>query len=100
MVLFLPKRAKVITSFFKGDNISEFSSEKQHLWVELLKKSYEEEQKIDRSSPLGFVVIGPEHLKFKLETQIATKKKERKRTVYHRTHSGSGQKEKGNFAVL
>ena len=78
MVLFLPKRAKFITSIFKGDHISELSSEKQHLWVELLKISCKEELKIDRGLPLGFVVIGPEHLKFNHETQTTTKRKRKK----------------------
>ena len=74
MVLFVPKRAKFITSIFKGDHISEFSVEKQNLWVEILNKSFEEELKFDKGSPLGFVVIGPEHLKFNHETQTTTKK--------------------------
>ena len=96
MVLFVPKRAKFITSTFKGDHISEFSGEKQHLWVELLKISCKEELKIDRGLPLGFVVIGPEHLKFNHETQTTTKKIERKRTPYHRPNFGSNQKKKKN----
>ena len=45
----------------KEDNNSEFRSEKERLWVEILNKSQEEELKIDRGSPLGFVVIGPQH---------------------------------------
>ena len=52
-----------------------FSVEKQHLWVEILNKSFEEQLKFDRSSPLGFVVIGPEYLKVNHETQTTTKKK-------------------------
>ena len=80
LVLFLPKRAKFITSIFKGDHISEFSVEKQHLWVEILSKSFEEELKFHRGSPLGFVVIGPEYLKFNHETQTTTKKKNKKKT--------------------
>ena len=66
----------------------------------IIKEIIRRRTKIDRSPPLGFVIIGPEHLKFKLETQITTKKKEKKRTLYHRTHSRSSQKEKRNFAVL
>ena len=75
--MLLPKRAKFITSIFKGDNISEFSGEKQRLWVEILNKWYQEELKIERGSPLGFVVIGPEHLKFNHETQTTTKTEKR-----------------------
>ena len=78
MVLFLPKRAKFITSIFKGDHISEFSVEKQHLWVEILNKSFEGEHKFDRGSPLGFVVIGPEYLKVNHETQTTRKKKKKR----------------------
>ena len=94
MVLFLPIRPKFITSIFKGHDIIESSSEKKRLWVEILNKSFEEELKIDRGSPPGFVAIGPEHLKFNHETQITTTKKERKRTPCHRIHSGSSEKQK------
>ena len=81
MVFLLQKRAKFIRSIFKGDDISEFSGEKQRLRVEISKQSYEEQLKNDRGSPPGFVVIGPEHLKFKHETQTTTKtKKKRKKT--------------------
>ena len=71
------------------------------MWVEILNKSYEKELTTDRGSPLGFVVIGPEHLKFKHETQTTTKKKKerkkkkkKKRPPYHRKDSGSSQKQK------
>ena len=77
MVLFLTKRAKFNTSLFKGDHISEFRVEKQHLWVEILNKSFEEELKFDKGSPLGYVVIGPEYLKFNHETQTTIKKKKK-----------------------
>ena len=46
--------------------------------VEISNQSHEEQLKNDRGSPLGFVVIGPEHLKFKHETQTTTKKKKKK----------------------
>ena len=94
MDLFLPKTAKFITSIFKAENISEFRGEKQHLWVEISKKSYKEELKIRRGLPLGFSFIRSEHVKFKHETETTKKKEKRKRTLYHRTYFGSSQKQR------
>ena len=43
LVLFLPKNSKgFITSIFGGDEINEFCSEKQRLWIEILNKSFRE----------------------------------------------------------
>ena len=53
---------------FREDEINEFSSEQQRLWVEILNKFYEETLKIKKNDLLGFVVIEPKHLKFKHET--------------------------------
>ena len=89
MILLLPKKAKgFITSIFRKDDITEVNDDKQRLWVEILNKSYEEKLEIKKGSPLGFVVIEPEHLKFRYETQTA--KKERKRTRKRR--SGTNRK--------
>ena len=101
MVLLLPKRAKFITSIFKGDDISEFSSEKQHLWVEILNKSYEAELKIDRHSPVGFLVFGPEHLKLKHAKQnITTTKKQENELPVIEPILVQAKNKKHNFAVL
>ena len=97
--MFLPKRAKFITSIFNGDDLSEFSSEKQRLWVEILNKSYEKELTTDRGSPLGFVVIGPEHLKFKHETQTTKKTKQNDLPIIEKILVQAKNK-KDNFAVL
>ena len=43
LVLILPKNSKAfITSIFRGDEIDEFCSEKQRLWVEIWNKSFRE----------------------------------------------------------
>ena len=78
IIVFLPKNSKgFVTSVFRGDEISEFNGEHQRLWVEILNKSYEETIEIKKNSPLGFVVIEPEHLKFKHEAETAKKKKKK-----------------------
>ena len=45
------------------------------MWVETLNKSYEETLEIKKNNRLGFVVIEPEHLKFKHEMAKNKKKK-------------------------
>ena len=75
LVLFLPQKSKeFITSISRGDEINELCSEKQHLWIEILNKSFGETVEMKRKKPLGFLVIKPEHLKFRCETM--NKKKE------------------------
>ena len=65
----LPKKSKgLITSIFRGDEINEFNSDQQHLWIEKLSKSFEETVKTKKNQPLEFLVIEPENFKFKYET--------------------------------
>ena len=91
IILILPKNSKgFVTSVFRGDEIIEFNGERQRLWVEIWNKSYEETIEIKKNSPLGFVLIEPEHLKFKHEAQT-TKKKKKRRPHYQkqrRTNKG------------
>ena len=47
---------------------------RQRLWIEILNNSFEDTTEIKRYEPLGFVVIEPEHLKFKYETPKNKKK--------------------------
>ena len=62
LVLLLPQNSKgFTTSIFRGDEINEFCSEKQRLWIEILNKSFEDTVKIKKNQPLGFLVIEPEH---------------------------------------
>ena len=43
IIISLPKNSKrFITSIFREEEINEFSSKQQRLWVEILNKSYEE----------------------------------------------------------
>ena len=43
LILLLPKNSKgFITSIFRGEEINEFCSEKQRLWIEMLNKSFED----------------------------------------------------------
>ena len=78
LVLILPKNSKAfIISIFRGDEIDEFCSEKQRLWVEIWNKSFRESIEIKKSQPLGFVFIEPEHLNFKYETTTTSKKKKK-----------------------
>ena len=58
------------------DEINEICGQKQRLWTEILMRSFEETVEIikKKNQPLGFLVIKPEHLKFKYK---ATKKKKK-----------------------
>ena len=65
----LPRNSKgFITSIFQGDEVNDFCSDKQRLWIEILSKSFEETVEIKRNQSLGFFVIEPENLNFKYET--------------------------------
>ena len=78
IIVSLPKNSKgFVTSIFRRDEINEFDSEQQRLWVEILNKSYEETVEIKKNNPLGFVIIEPEHLKFKHETETTKNKKKK-----------------------
>ena len=71
----MPHNSKgFITATFPGDEISEFNTNKERLWVEILNKSFKEPIKIKKNQPLGFAVIKLEHLKFKYETSDSKKK--------------------------
>ena len=76
LILSLPQNSKgFVMSIFRGDEIIEFNTDKERLWVEILNKSFEEPIKIKKNQPVGFVVIEPERLKFKYETPNEKKKK-------------------------
>ena len=45
------------------------------MWIQLLNESFEDTVKIPKNQALGFVVIKPEHLKFRYETSTVKKKK-------------------------
>ena len=79
IIVSLPKNSKgFLTSIFRGDEIIEFSSDQQEsLWVEILNKSYEETVEIKKNKPLGFLVIAPEHSKFRCEAETAKSKKKK-----------------------
>ena len=64
-----------VASIFSGDEVNELRQKKQRLQIEILNKSFEDTTEIKRHSPLGFVVIEPEHLKLKHETPKNKKKK-------------------------
>ena len=88
ITLILPKKAKAfITSKFRGDEIYEINNETQRLWIEILNNSYQENLKIARNSVLGFIVIEPDNLKHKHETQNTIKRKR-----YYRKRGTTGQK--------
>ena len=50
------------------------------MWIEILNKSKNESNRINKNSVLGFVVIEPEYLRFKYEMK-KTKKKKGKNTT-------------------
>ena len=53
LILLLPQISKgFITSIFGGDEINEFCSEKQRLWIEILNKSFEDTVEIKKISTL------------------------------------------------
>ena len=45
------------------------------MWIQLLNEYFEDTVKIPKNQALGFVVIKPEHLKFRYETSTGKKKK-------------------------
>ena len=52
LVLLLPQNSKgFIISIFPGDEINEFCSEKQRLWIEILNKSFEGTVEIKKIGP-------------------------------------------------
>lgn len=76
IILSLPEKSNgFAASIFSGDEVNELRQKKQRLQIEILNKSFEDTIEIKRHSPLGFVVIGPEHLKLKHETPKNKKKK-------------------------
>lgn len=76
IILPLPEKSNgFVASIFSGDEVNELRQEKQRLQIEILNKSFEDTIEIKRHSPLGFVVIEPEHLKLKHETPKNKKKK-------------------------
>ena len=76
IILSLPEKSNgFVTSIFSDDEVNELRQKKQRLQIEILNKSFEDTIEIKRHSPLGFVVIKPEHLKLKHETQKNKKKK-------------------------
>lgn len=76
IVLNLPKKAKAfLASKFRGHGIYEINNNENRLWIEVLNTSYTEDLKINRNTPLGFLVIEPESLKSKYETKKKPKKK-------------------------
>ena len=86
LVLLLPRNLKgCITSIFRGNEINEFCSEKQHLWIEILNKSFKDTIEIKNQGPLRFVFIEPEHLKFRYETSKNNKDKVKKKTNLSKT---------------
>ena len=76
IILPLPEKSNgFVASIFSGDEVNELRQKKQRLQIEILNKSFEDTIEIKRHSPLGFVVIEPEHLKLKHETPKNKKKK-------------------------
>lgn len=76
IILPLPEKSNgFVASIFSGDEVNELRQKKQRLQIEILNKSFEDTIEIKRHSPLGFVIIEPEHLKLKHETPKNKKKK-------------------------
>ena len=98
LITLSPKNSKgFVSSIFRGDEINEFCSEKQLLWIKILNKSFKETVKIKKNEPLGFLVMEPENLSFKYET--ANKKKsaiQKKKSYWKRTN----QKQKRQHGVF
>lgn len=60
---FLPTNSRgFLISKFRSDEINELFNGKQHLWVEILNKSFEDHIEIKKGQPLGFLVAEPENL--------------------------------------
>ena len=100
IIVSLPKNSKgFVTSIFRRDEINEFNSEQQQLWVEILNKSYEETVEIKKkNNPLGSVIIEPEHLKFKHGTE--TTKNKKKEGLIIENHDVQTEEARGNVVVF
>ena len=62
---FLPTNSKgFLTSKFRSDEINELFRGKHRLWVEILKKSFEDYIKLGKGEVLGFLAVEPENLNF------------------------------------
>ena len=65
---FLPANSKG----FLTSRLSELFHGKHRLWIEILRKSFEDDNEIKRGVPLAFLLVDPENLKFH---HVLTKKK-------------------------
>ena len=58
VIAFLPTNSKgFLTSKFRGDKINDLFHGKHRLWVEIIKKSFDDHIKIKKEQPLGFLVV-------------------------------------------
>ena len=64
------------------------------MWIEIVNTSYTEDFKIKKKTPLGFLVIEPEHLKFKYGRKKKTKKAKSLPKNWEQTWRSYWQKEK------
>ena len=78
MLYFYKTQRGMLHRYFEGMKLMKFTAKKQRLWIEILNKSFEETVEIKRNKPLGFLVIKPEHLKFKYEMAKKKKKADQK----------------------
>ena len=94
MVVFLPKNSKgLVTSIFQWEKINEICGQKQRLWIVIINKSFKETVEIKKDQPLGFLVIQPEHLKFKYDTE---ERREQTKRIFQRTNQ-KWKKQPGGF---
>ena len=76
IILILPQGSHgFVTSKFRSDEIHRINAKKQHLWIEILNKSFEKNLVVEKNSAIGLVIIEPDNLPHKHATKKDKNKK-------------------------
>ena len=84
-----------LISILRGNKVNELFHGKHRLWVEVLRKSFEDTVEIKKNQPLGFLVFEPENSKFHYVNIEEKKENKQKENIDVQTED-----KKGNLEVL
>ena len=99
ILAFIPKNGSgFVTSKFREDKINEICIREQHLWVEIVDKSFSLPIEIPKGRVLGVFAAEPEHLQFQHETPKKIKKATREKG--QKTLSWKKKKTNGRISEL
>ena len=97
IILILPQGSHgFVTSKFRSDEIHRINAKKQHLWIEILNKSFEKNLVVEKNSAIGLVIIEPDNLPHKLR-QKRTKIKRTKHRMKNKTRKQKNKHQNGGF---